>query len=516
MMQRFPDVVWLFFASFAAISLPCRAISADLTGEQIYVQHCASCHGRDGEGVEDEYSDPLVGERSLANLTRYVEKWMPEEKPKSIVGEDAKKVSQYVFDTFYSPQAQVKRNPPRVELSRLTSRQYRNAVADLLGSFTNQGDDGNKHGDKRGLHAEFFSGGRRFNDRRAVLDRFDEKVDFNFGEQGPSDKVGKDEYAARWSGSIFAPETGEYEFIVETDNGTRLWVNEYDALDPQLDMWVRSGNDRRHSTSVFLLGGRSYRIQLEIFKEKREKVSSATLKWKPPHGAEEVIPSRVLSPNRVAKAFVLSTPLPPDDRSMGYVRGTMVSKAWDEATTYAALEAADTVIRYRELFTGRASSDAELKDRARFFARQFVERAFRRPLTDDQAKFFVDRQFENSPDLETALKKVVLLALKSPRFLYHEVGTKKTDAYDIASRISFGLWDSLPDEKLLAAARAGRLDTREGIVAEVNRMMADPRTKAKMREFFHTWLNLDRLHELAKDSKQYQDLNEHVMANMRV
>ncbi|MEX2216488.1 MAG: DUF1592 domain-containing protein [Phycisphaeraceae bacterium] len=522
MMQRSVSICGCFAAGCALFLFIAAASAADLTGEQIFTQHCASCHGKAGEGVAAEYAEPLMGTRSIESLTKYIEKWMPEEKPKLVVGEDAKRVSQYIFDAFYSPVAQAKRNPPRVELSRLTSSQYRNTVADLLGSFAARSNDRAGSEDKpglRGLRGEFFNGGRRFSSDRRVMDRIDAVVDFNFGEAGPGgpgEKVPKEEFAARWSGSFFAPETGEYEFIAETDNGVRLWINEDDDQPPLIDAWVRSGTDRRHSATIFLLGGRSYRIQAEIFKEKREKVSSLTLKWKVPHRVEELVPSRVLSPNRVAKVYVVSTPLPPDDRSMGYVRGTMVSKAWDEATTFAALEVADDVIRHLRSLAGRAATDGDAKDRLIDFGKRFAERAFRRPLTKEQQQFFVMRHFEGEKDLELAVKKVVLLALKSPRFLYHEAGTKTSDVYDIASRLSFGLWDSLPDDKLLEAAATGRLDSQAGILSELDRMMRDPRTKAKMREFFQLWLNLDRLHELAKDSKQYPDFNEAVISDLRV
>ena len=84
------------------------------------------------------------------------------------------------------------------------------------------------------------------------------------------------------------------------------------------------------------------------------------------------------------------------------------------------------------------------------------QRAFRRPLTDRERELYVDRRFRNVPDLETAVRRVVMLALVSPRFLYVSNGG---DAYDTAARLSLVLWDSLPDQRLLEAAAAGRLAT---------------------------------------------------------
>ena len=83
-------------------------------------------------------------------------------------------------------------------------------------------------------------------------------------------------------------------------------------------------------------------------------------------------------------------------------------------------------------------------------------------MTEEQGKAYVDRIFDDSDNLDLAMKRFVLLVLKSPRFLYREVDGG--DAYDVASRISFDLWDSLPDKFLLQAAAAGELETREQVV----------------------------------------------------
>ena len=60
---------------------------------------------------------------------------MPEDKPGTCTGDEARLVSQFIYQTFYSPTAQARNKPARAELSRLTVRQYRNAVADLVGHF---------------------------------------------------------------------------------------------------------------------------------------------------------------------------------------------------------------------------------------------------------------------------------------------------------------------------------------------------------------------------------------------
>ncbi len=495
-------LVCAFFASCVQVR------AADLTGQQIYVKHCASCHGDQGQGVKAEYPDPLIGTRSLESLTKYIDKRMPEDDPKLVSGKDAEAVSKYIFDAFYSPVAQAKKNPPKIELSRLTAGQYRNAVMDLVASFTPPPAVKLEERAQHGLKGEYSAGGRRFRDDKIALTRLDAGVDFDFGENGPDAKVPKDEYAIRWSGVIHIEQAGEYEFIVKTKNGMRLWVN--DDRQPLVDAWVRSGESFEYRETVYLLGGRDYPLRLEMFKEKKEKVAAVSLKWKRPQHPEEAIPASVLSPARGVPLYVVRTPFPPDDRSMGYERGTFINKAWDEATTDAAIEAAAYIAARHPSMTS-PNAKTELPQ----FARQLAERAFRRPLSPEQQKFFVDRHFENATDLELALRKSAILIFKSPRFLYHEAGMVENDAYAAAARLAFAMWDSLPDRPLTEAARAGKLATRQGVMAQIDRMMADPRTKAKVKGFFHTWLNLDRMHELAKDPKEFPQFTPAIVADLR-
>ena len=74
----------------------------------------------------------------MAQLAQLIAKTMPEDDPGTCVGPDAEKVAAYIHEAFYSKTAQARNAPARIELSRLTVRQYRNAVADLVGSFRGQ------------------------------------------------------------------------------------------------------------------------------------------------------------------------------------------------------------------------------------------------------------------------------------------------------------------------------------------------------------------------------------------
>jgi hypothetical protein len=507
------------------------------TGEQIYRQQCASCHGATGEGTDDHYPRALIGERSVAGLARLIAKTMPEDAPGDCVGEDADKVAAYIYESFYSKAAQVRNKfpIPRIELSRLTVRQYKNAIADLVGSFR----DSARWDNQRGLKAEYSGRSRRRRDGNSgdSLNRVDPEVHFSFGKGSPipGQDALKDiaqswqrapvlwvplssfrgfslEFRANWQGSLLAPETGEYEFKVKTENATRLWVN--DKVRPLIDAAVKSGNDIEYRGSIYLLGGRVYPLKLELSRTK-ETTSSIALEWKLPRCAFELIPRRNLSPISAPEMFVLQTPFPPDDRSVGYERGTSVSKAWDQSTTDAAIEVATHVAAHLKELTGVVPDAPDREPKLREFCGRFAERAFRRPLADEQKTFFIDRQFKEAKNPETAVKRVVLLVLKSPRFLYREIGGKSPDSYDVASRLSFGLWDSLPDQPLLAAAASGQLGTHDLVVRQAERMVGDLRARSKLRQLFLQWLKVDQVPEIAKDPKRYPQFNEAIASDLR-
>ena len=502
------------------------AVADVRTGEQIYRELCASCHGMSGEGTKDQ-PKVLAGDLSIEQLASVIDKTMPEGEPEKCDFEEAKKVAAYIHEAFYSPIAQARIKPARVELSRLTVRQYQNAMADLIGSFR----PASKWEEPGGLRGEYYKGRRtRGGDR--VIDRIDPVVQFDFGISSPEpEKMEAHEFSIRWEGSLLAPESGVYEFVVKTDHATRLWVNDNgrnEGETPLIDAWVKSGSDTEYRGSIRLLGGRVYPLKLEFSKAKQgvndskkqkqpppARKASIALEWKTPSHTQEVIPARCLSPRGAPEVFVSETPFPPDDRSIGYERGSSISKAWDQATTEGGMEVTAFVLANLREFANARIDQSDAGPQLREFSYKLAERAFRRPLSPEQRYLFVDRQFELAGEPELAMKRVLLLIFKSPRFLYREVGTPQPDAFDVASRISFGLWDSAPDEELLKAAAAGQLSTREQVSAQVHRMLPDLRTRAKLSGFFLQLLKVEQPPDIAKDSAAFPEFDPQVASDLR-
>ena len=488
------------------------ALAEERTGEQIYKQQCARCHGAKGQGTK-KYEPPLTGDKSLPQLTALVKRTMPEGEPDSLTLDEAKRVTGFIYDAFYSPTAQAKINPPRIELSRLTVKQYRNTVADLVGSFRFPP----KADERQGLRGEYFNA-RGFQQNKRPIDRLDPEVNFDFGKQAapqadpePKEKFDAHQFTIRWEGSVWAPDTGVYEFVVKTDHALRLWVN--DNRKAVIDGWVKSGSDTEFKASVFLLAGRAYPIRLEFSKAKQGvddskknpnppvKPAFVSLNWKRPNRAVEVIPARNLTPLKFPEVAVIETPFPPDDRSLGWERGTTVSKEWDAATTEAALEGASYIVARLPELSGAQPGATDRVAKAKAFCRTFAERALRHPLSEQETALYVNRQFEAAgDDVDLAVKRVVLLVLKSPRFLYPSAGVA-SEQHAVATRLAYELWDAPPDKELLEAATSGKLGTRAEVAKQAERMLNDPRAKAKVRAYLLTWLKVDQPKDLAKDTQ---------------
>lgn len=494
------------------------------SGAAIYRKMCVECHGPKGEGVAGKYDEALYGEKTVEALARLIDRTMPEDDPKRCVGEEAKAVAAYIHDAFYSPEARARNHPVKINPSRLTERQFRESVADLIGSFrpvrqaTRTG----------GLRAEYYQSKGMNKKEKKVLEREDRAIDFDFEEGSPHPEITADQFSIAWSGSLVAEETGVYDLRLRTPNGARVYLNtellegdsnrrdDSDAKRQEalIDLWVSSGSEPREGVAqVFLLGGRTYALRVDFFKFK-DKRASIRLEWKPPHGPWSTIPADLLSPEPSSRVAVVGTAFPADDGSAGYERGTAISKEWDQAVTKAAVEAANEVVARLPALSGAREDAPDREAMLKAFAETFVSRAIRRPLAPDLREAMVERHFGAGIDPESAIKRVVLMALKSPRFLYPDLGAP-TDDYAVATRLALALWDSLPDEALRQAAETGKLRTVEEARAQAGRMMMDRRARAKMAEFFHHWLAIDEADDITRDPKAYPGFGPEILNDLR-
>lgn len=167
---------------------------------------------------------------------------------------------------------------------------------------------------------------------------------------------------------------------------------------------------------------------------------------------------------------------------------------------------------------------------AQQFIATFLARAFRRPVTQDEkdAFFALYQKGLLEPDepdpFRVGVELVIQAALQSPAFLYRvEMGLpaeggaayQKLSHHEMASRLSYFLWGTMPDPELFAAADAAQLGTKEEIEQQARRMLADPRAHDAIREFHTQWLDYDRIGNITKDASLFPDYSPAVGQMMR-
>ena len=494
-----------------------KNLAAPRAGEVVYRQDCMSCHGPVGQGVAGKADEPLVGEKSIASLAKYIAREMPENDPGTLSLADATATAEYIHKAFYSGEARARNHPPRIELAHLTVRQYRESIADLLASLRNATAT-TETGGLAGTYRERPERDPKKPDQNrpevTYKQQVDPVIDFDFGDKAPEKGSFAAQFSINWSGSVHVPDTGEYEFRVTSPNGVRLYVNapengsEKNAL---IDIWVSSAMTRTASSPIFLLGGRSYPLKLEFFKYK-DKTASLRLEWRPPGGAWTVIPRTNLSPKSSSPVSVISVPLPPDDGSIGYERGASVSREWTEAIAKGALQVSGMIGPHLFTLAGTKADAPDRGEKLKAFTLRFAQMAYRRPLNDEQ-KADLTAIYAAGVAPEVAAKRAFIFTLSNPAFLYPGIGPQ--DDYAVASRLALTLWDSVPDATLLKAAAAGQLKDAAQVRLQAQRMMKDPRAKSKLRDFLHHWLHVEEGAEIAKDQKEYPGFDQGVVMDLR-
>ncbi len=152
---------------------------------------------------------------------------------------------------------------------------------------------------------------------------------------------------------------------------------------------------------------------------------------------------------------------------------------------------------------------------------QFLPRAFRRPVAEEEAEPYVELvagELERGATFHDAVRLGLTAVLSSPAFLYihepdvqeaHESGTENQrdphpiNDYELASRLSYFLWSSMPDAELFELAESERLSDKNVLEAQVDRMLADPKAEAFVQGFGAQWLRTGEFRNFTPDEKLY-------------
>ncbi|MGE0123967.1 MAG: DUF1592 domain-containing protein [Vicinamibacterales bacterium] len=242
-------------------------------------------------------------------------------------------------------------------------------------------------------------------------------------------------------------------------------------------------------------------------------------------------------PHRVSAAFVQRFEAPPTDLLIP-VENTLADVSMSFGVTllphlrdmsvhgpFSVTGVSDTISR-RRIFSCRPTSAAEEPVCAAEIVRSLAARAFRGPVgrgeLDALMGFYA--QGRERGDFEHAIRYALQAILASPRFVFRleEVppATRAGESYrladqDLATRLSFFLWGTAPDAELSALAAQGGLRTPAGLVRQVSRMLADPRSEALATRFGAQWLRLQDLDKIIPDYLQYPHYDDTLAWGLR-
>ncbi len=165
---------------------------------------------------------------------------------------------------------------------------------------------------------------------------------------------------------------------------------------------------------------------------------------------------------------------------------------------------------------------------------RFLARAYRRPVTQDEVERLVvlaTLAQDEGLSWEATMQRAMLAALVSPKFLFRlelddrpsplaatepaapsSLAPQAIDEFQLASRLSYFLWSTMPDEELFALAGKGELT--KNLDAQVRRMLADPKSKSLVDQFAMQWLQLQRLKTVSPDTKLFPQFDDTLRAAM--
>ncbi len=227
-------------------------------------------------------------------------------------------------------------------------------------------------------------------------------------------------------------------------------------------------------------------------------------------------------PRKVAVTFLHRTFAESDDRLYQQIPGggqdrILRLQNFEVKGPFSPTGISETPSR-KKIFVCHPAGGADEEACAQKIVTALAREAFRRPVTEGDMKLLMRfyREGRKDKDFDTGVREVVTAVLASPFFLYRAVrtpgglvatsgsapaaaGAYRISDLELASRLSFFLWSTLPDDELLGLATQDKLHDPQVLAAQVHRMLADPKSITLSTNFAFQWLGLDRLAEIQPD-----------------
>lgn len=478
---------------------------------------CFDCHGADLEEAEIQ----LERFSSLAEVRKDSDTWekvaemldfgaMPPEDEAQPSTAERKRLVRWIKETF-SVDCQLKNDPGRVTIRRLNRSEYDNTLRDLIGLDLNlakdfPSDDVGEGFDNIGdvlsmpplLFEKYLDAAEQIAES-AIVDVASLAISQNLQRDqlkglGSAKLSSYGVYAlpsaGLVTGSFSLPRDGEYLFRVEA--GAQQAGPELAKLELSLD-----------GKKIDVVDVKAPPDQMGIYEVRMQAAKGAA---------------------RFSAAFINDYYRPdakdPKDRDRNmYIRSLEVFGPVDR-------QQAELPESHRRIVIAVPDENQTVQQAAGTVLRRFASRAFRRPVTEEELNGLVglvELAVDNGDSFERGIQVAMTATLVSTHFLFREelndtpndaAGVRELNDFELASRLSYFLWSSMPDDELFRLARDGKLRDDQVLREQVHRMLQDKKARALVENFGGQWLNLRNLADVTPDQEKFPQFNEALRRDM--
>lgn len=520
---------WLFVA-IPSVFLAASATAASgfqTTLKPFFEQHCASCHddvtqeaGFSVEALKPDFSDRATAHRWERVYDQIASGEMPPKKKARPPEADRSAVLDWIGGQFKAEAAQRYAAEGRAQRRRLNRNEHENTLRDLFDAEIRIAsllpEDGRAHGFDTVDEALSMSTVQM----EKYLEAADRALDVALGAKPPA-PFKREHYSFTTPESSNAITRDRFErgllledsaVIYVTNGENQPWfIREFAAPEPgryrirvTASAYQTAGKPltMRIYDGYFLPGGSGKRI---------------TGYYEVPADTPTTFEAEVYLESRRDTFRILPYNLPGRGNKAGQkdykgpglrvygmeIEGPLAGAAWPPRSRAALLGAVDPA----------HGTEAEIHA----ILRRFAPRAFRRPVSEPELApylaFATDR-LKGGGTFEQALRAGLKAILVSPRFILLDGSPGRLDGYALASRLSYFLWSTMPDDALLVAAASGTLTQPATLRAEVERMLRDPKAAAFTRNFTDQWLELRQIDATSPDKQLYPEFDEWLQVSM--
>jgi hypothetical protein len=483
----------------------------------LLARYCAGCHGPEKKKADldltafgDEAS--VLGARKIWKRVQdqLAMREMPPEDRKQPSPQERDFLVEWIDRALDRAAALAPAEPGRVVLRRLNRMEYRNTIRDLVGVDFNPSDDFpsddvgygfDNIGDVLSLPPllmeKYFAAAERILDQAVV-----------------TDEKRKSQVKRLRADSM------ELTAGVSSDSGLQvLFANSevYSQVEfPQEGVYtfrIRAGGDQAGSEPARM----ALKIDGQLFRVLDVPVPRSRMQV---YEVEAKIPS---GKHRLAAAFIndyFNPEARPGERDRNLVLDTI------EIVPPADPKASSLPESHRRIFVARPAEGKTAREAAREVIVRFAARAWRRPLRTREAEPLLglfDTAQKQGDSFESAVKLPLAAILVSPHFLFRVEPDRPSEEprgahyvgdYPLASRLSYFLWSTMPDDELFELAERGELAKPAVLEAQVARMLRDPRSRSLSTSFAVQWLQIGRLETVTPDPKRFPAWNDRLKKAM--